>query len=163
MTISLDPAASSVALLALAATGYFGWRQMQLQKRVTAIEEERRAEERRSLASADVTARCMPKNEPFNLRVFVFLKNRGLAPAHNVTIFFPEQNNALRPGKLKNPAALPIPVLNSGEERGIELDTIPAGESAVDVVLEWQDEERPKKRPAWLSWVEWTPGPTPQG
>jgi hypothetical protein len=57
VSVSLDPLASSVALLALVSTVVLGWRQMQLQKRVMAIEEARREEERRLRQQASVEAR----------------------------------------------------------------------------------------------------------
>jgi hypothetical protein len=163
LTLVVAGSALLVAALDYRRQSEIGRQQTALQERVTAIEEERRAEERRSLATADVTARCIPKNEPFNLRIFVFLRNKGSGVAHDVTIIFSEQSNALRPGRLKNPNALPIPVLNGGEERGIELDSIPAGTSDVGVVLAWRDEEGPKTRPTRLSWVEWAPGPNGKG
>ena len=56
MNVSLDPLALSVALLALVSTVVLGVRQMQLQKRVTVIEEARREDERRLRQQASVEA-----------------------------------------------------------------------------------------------------------
>jgi len=111
VNVSLDPAASSIALLALAATGYFGWRQVQLQKRVTTIEEARYREELALTRRANVTAQFYKKREqdPFFPSFWVTLKNAGSAPAGDVTISIPNADKYLRPGVTVDPEALPIP------------------------------------------------------
>jgi hypothetical protein len=80
VSVSLDPLASSVALLALASTVVLGWHQMQMQKRVTAIEEARREEERRLRQQASIEARFYKQRvgvAPFEPKFWVDLKNTG--------------------------------------------------------------------------------------
>jgi hypothetical protein len=155
VTISLDPGASSVALLALAATGYFGWRQIQLQKRVTVIEEARREEERQLRQQASVEARFYKQRvatAPFDPRFWVELKNSGLAPASDVTVSVANADKHLRPGVTVDPEALPIPWIHPGQAVSIELDVISGAPPPSDMVVAWVDGEGPQERPIRATW-----------
>jgi hypothetical protein len=156
VSVSLDPVASSVALLALAASGYFGWRQIQLQKRVTAIEEARREEERRQRQQASVEAHFYKQRvatAPFDPRFWVDLRNTGLAPARDVTISVANADKHLRPGVTVDPDALPIPWLHPGQAVHIELDVIPGAPPPPDMVVAWVDGEGPQKKLVRATWL----------
>jgi hypothetical protein len=138
------------------ATGYFGWRQIQLQKRVTAIEEARREEERRQRQQASVEARFYKQRvatPPFDPRFWVDLKNTGLAPARDVTISVENADKHLRPGVTVDQGALPIPWLHRGQAVHIELDVIPGAPPPTDMVVAWADGEGPQERPVRATWL----------
>lgn len=156
VSVSLDPLASSVALLALVSTVVLGWRQMQLQKRVTAIEEARREEERRLQQQASVEARFYKQRvgvAPFDPKFSVDLRNTGLAPARNVTTSVANANKHLRPGVTVDPEALPIPWLHPGQAVHIELDAIPGAPPPPDMVVAWVDGEGAQERPVRATWL----------
>jgi hypothetical protein len=156
VSVSFDPLASSVALLALVATVVLGWRQMQLQKRVTAIEEARREEERRLRQQASVEAHFYKERvatAPFDPKFWVDLRNKGLAPARDVTISVANAGKHLRPGVTVDPEALPIPWLHPGQNVSIQLDVIPGAPPPPDMVVVWVDGEGAQERPVRATWL----------
>jgi len=156
VSVSLDPVASSVALLALVSTVVLGRRQMQLQKRVTAIEEARREEERRLQHQASVEAHFYKERvslAPFDPKFWIDLRNTGLAPARNVTISVANADKHLRPGVTVDPEALPIPWLHPGQAVHIELDVIPGAPPPPDMVVAWVDGEGAQERPVRATWL----------
>jgi hypothetical protein len=156
VSISLDPVASFVALLALVFTVVFSWRQIQLQKRVTAIEEARREEERRLRQQASVEARFYKQRvgaAAFDPKFWVDLKNTGLAPAHDVTILVANAGKHLRPGVTVDPEALPIPSLPPGQAVHIELDVISGAPPPSDMVVVWVDGQGAQERSVRATWL----------
>jgi len=156
VSVSLDPLASSVALLALVSTVVLGWRQMQLQKRVTAIEEARREEERRLRQQASVEVRFYKQRmdlAPFDPKIWVDLRNTGLAAARDVTISVANADKHLRPGVTVDPQALPIPWLHPGQAVHIELDVIPGAPPPSDMVVAWVDGDGAQERPVRATWL----------
>jgi hypothetical protein len=161
MTAFLSVASFALSVAALGVSVFFSFRQTNvarqqtaLQARVTAIEEERRDEERRLANSADVTARFLTRNAsaPFFPRFHIFLKNSGPAIAYEVTLIFPDSANHLREQKLLDPSVLPIPSLDRGQEFPVELDMIPGASTSFDVVIAWRDGEGSKEKRLRSSW-----------
>jgi hypothetical protein len=155
VNVSLDPAASSVAFLALLATVALGIGQLRLQRRMTALEEGRHEDERRRLQKAEVVAQFYRKREadPFFPTFWVTLKNTGAAPAHDVTVSISNADKHLRPGVTVDPGALPIPWLHAGQSVSIQLDVIPGAQPPSDVVVAWVDGQGPQERPVRATWL----------
>jgi hypothetical protein len=162
MTAFLSIASFAFSVAALGVSVFFSLRQTSvarqqtaLQERVTAIEEERRDEERRLANTADVTARFLTRDAsaPFIPRFYIFLKNSGPAIAHDVMLTFPDSANHLREEKLMDPSVLPIPSLDRGQEFPVQVDMIPGASTFFDVVITWRDDEGSKEKRLRSSWL----------
>jgi hypothetical protein len=149
--VSVDPGAAVIGLLALGVAGFFSWRQAQLQRRVTAIEEARHAEELESRQRAEVTAVFRIRQEPNHEQHYVFILNRGPAQARDINVTLDHSG----PGQMivtLDSNALPIPRLDRLQEYPIQVIFELHASKLIDVVISWVDGHGQHRKTLRSSW-----------
>jgi len=117
----VDLAPVIISIVAILATLVLGFRQMDLQHRVTRIEEERRREEIELRRRADVTAVVDRELNSRGKQVTILkIRNRGPAPAREVSYDI-EGIKGGTPTIVYESVRTPIPLLDPGGERRVAL------------------------------------------
>lgn len=142
----MDLAPVIISIVAILATLVLGVRQMNLQHRVTRIEEERRREEIELRRRADVTATVDRELNSRGQQVTILkIHNRGPAPAREVN-FDIEGIEGDAPIIVYESVRTPAPLLDPGGERRVALELMLGVAPTMKVSMDWQDDEGSKSK-----------------
>jgi hypothetical protein len=140
-----------VSGLALVVSGIFGFRQYRLDRKVAAIEEERRAEEVTSRLTADVTAEFESRprrGTAIAEEHSLVLINRGPARAIDVDIEYPDDERL--PRLMTEGMGFPI-ALDPGQRFRILAIPHYGGSPSVQLTLRWTDGRGSREKPLTLA------------
>lgn len=132
-----------VGITSLGVSIWVAVRQDRLQRRLAAIEVERRSEEVARQKAANVTARLEKGlNSRGRTSHRLVLTNMGEAPARNVSMTFTRGGSAI----IMEPDDLPIPFVDVGQEFRFIAAPSHGDGRVIDVAITWEDDTGAKEK-----------------